>query len=305
MCFNRSVGPGLASGCSIDGAAGKKEITKIVFGCLFLHVTEDPFALLDEAWSLGVATFDCAAIYGQGECERILGAWLEARGCAERAVVVTKGGCGDQASLWAPLLSEDGIREEIAGSLQRLRVRCIDLYMLHRDDAGIPVATIVDMMARFVAQGVIASWAVSNWGIGRIAEAMEYAESRGLPGPNSSSIQVSLARPSHSVWPGTEYMREADVEFYSRTALPVFAWECLAKGFLTGKWDVPAMLAAEPPAANKFNDEWRSWTLKKAYLTPENIAKEARVRELAEELGVSPAAVAIAWLFSQVCCLSV
>ena len=51
-------------------------LSPLVFGTLRLHETEDPFALLTEAWNLGITSFDCAAVYGGGRCEEILGAWL-------------------------------------------------------------------------------------------------------------------------------------------------------------------------------------------------------------------------------------
>ncbi|KAH8074607.1 hypothetical protein JL721_2174 [Aureococcus anophagefferens] len=53
---------------------------------------------------------DCAAVYGGGRCEEILGAWLrDAAPAAARAgaVVVTKGGCGAPDTPWAPLAVRD------------------------------------------------------------------------------------------------------------------------------------------------------------------------------------------------------
>ena len=136
----RSSGLVLADAPSI----GAPTLSPLVFGTLRLHETEDPFALLTEAWNLGITSFDCAAVYGGGRCEEILGAWLrDAAPAAAKsgAVVVTKGGCGAPDTSWAPRLAYRDLRAELDASLAKLGR--IDLYLLHRDDPSRPVAEIV------------------------------------------------------------------------------------------------------------------------------------------------------------------
>lgn len=81
----------------------------------------DPFSLLDHIWGSGCNAFDCARIYGDGECEYILGEWLKSRGInREEVVVVTKGGSAPQSRQWAPDISEDTILGELDTSLKVL-----------------------------------------------------------------------------------------------------------------------------------------------------------------------------------------
>lgn len=49
------------------------------------------FNLLDEVLALGGNTFDTAHGYGNGDCERTLGRWIETRGVRDRVVIITKG----------------------------------------------------------------------------------------------------------------------------------------------------------------------------------------------------------------------
>ncbi|KAJ9453749.1 putative voltage-gated potassium channel subunit beta [Diplonema papillatum] len=278
-----------------------KPVTRVVFGTLFLHVTPDAFDLLDEAWDFGIRTFDCAAIYGRGECETILGAWIAQRGYGSEAVVITKGGCLGQGDLWSPCLDDVSIRRDLEGSLSRLQLQKVDVYMLHRDDPSMPVDDIVDSMNLLLKEGLFDSWGVSNWTPSRLEAARVYARCKRLALPNCNSIQVSLASPKHEVWPGTLYMRSSDLEYYCSSGVPVLGWECLAKGFLAGCWDIASM--SRRPASTKLSDEnaacWRNWQLAKAYITDDNLGRLSRTRQLADELKCTPAVVALAWVLSQ------
>ena len=70
-----------------------KQLSRVIYGTLFLHQAESPTQLLDTILAAGCNTFDCAAIYGGGQCEKILGEWISARKIkAEDIVVITKGG---------------------------------------------------------------------------------------------------------------------------------------------------------------------------------------------------------------------
>ena len=125
----------------------KKPVSRIVYGTLFLNKAEKAWDLLDAVVASGCNTFDCAAIYGNGECETILGSWIRARKVKrDDIVIVTKGGCGNQQDQWAVNISEEGLKKELQSSLKRLGVKHVDVYMLHRDDPATPVDEIVNMM---------------------------------------------------------------------------------------------------------------------------------------------------------------
>lgn len=110
-------------------------VPRVVFGTLFLAQTPHAFALLDAAWEQGVNAFDCAAIYGDGRCESVLGQWLTVRNVDRGHVwLMSKGGCHGQDRQWAADLGLETVASHLRGSLQRLGVSYLDLYLLHRDD---------------------------------------------------------------------------------------------------------------------------------------------------------------------------
>merc|ERR1711865_744243 len=140
-----------------------KLISRIVFGTLNLHKSESPLALLDHVFATGCNAFDCAAIYGGGKCEELLGEWISQRKINHEDVfVITKGGCGDQETDWTPNLAPAFLEESIKGSLERLNLDVVDLFMLHRDDTSVRISEIVDTMNNFIKRGFVKTWGVSH-----------------------------------------------------------------------------------------------------------------------------------------------
>ena len=216
-----------------------KQLSRVIYGTLFLHQAESPTQLLDTILAAGCNTFDCAAIYGGGQCEKILGEWISARKIkAEDIVVITKGGCHNQDKLWAANISKPAIEKDLAASLARLQLPSLDVYLLHRDDPGMPIDELVDTMDSLVAGGMIKVWGVSNWTPERLEAAIVYAKAAGKAAPVADSLQFSLAQPTRPVWPGTKYLGNPQerLQWYAKNNVAVFAWECLAKGFMAGKW---------------------------------------------------------------------
>ena len=119
-----------------------QRVPRVVFGTLFLAQTPHAFALLDAAWEQGVNAFDCAAIYGDGRCESVLGQWLTVRNVDRGHVwLMSKGGCHGQDRQWASDLGLETVASHLRGSLQRLGVSYLDLYLLHRDDETVSERT--------------------------------------------------------------------------------------------------------------------------------------------------------------------
>ena len=162
----------------------------LVFGTLRLHEAPQPFQLLTKAWDLGIAAFDTAAVYGGGESERILGAWLRDAAtpadARRNAVVISKGGCGPPSSGWAPRLDRRDLERELDESLRRLGR--VDVYLLHRDDPAKDISEIVDNVSQLCAAGGVKTWGCSNWSTRRFAAARRYAVETGQAPPRCASV---------------------------------------------------------------------------------------------------------------------
>ena len=261
-----------------------KPISRIVFGTLWLTCSSNPFLLLDHAWRRGCNCFDSAASYEDGKCEEILGAWIADRSIDRSKIVLcTKGGCYGPSRNWKPCFER--VEEHVRGSLQRLGVHTIDLYVLHRDDPAFTVDEIVHQMDELRKRGLINAWGVSNWTAARLHAALEYAKTSNKPPPVCDQRQLSLAEPACAIWPGTTITTpESRALAMAQPQVKVMAWECLAKGFLAGA-DITQGRGAE--------------RLTQAYLTTQNVERRRRLQVLAETHRTSTAHLALRYVASQ------
>ncbi|MCU0771291.1 MAG: aldo/keto reductase [Verrucomicrobia bacterium] len=121
------------------------------------------------AYESGYTLFDNADIYGGGAAERILGQALrEVSGMRERVVILTKGGVR-HAGLPHPHspqrydLSAEHLIESCEGSLKRLGVETIDIYMLHRPDYLVDPGEVARAFTQLKEQGKVRHFGVSNF----------------------------------------------------------------------------------------------------------------------------------------------
>lgn len=126
------------------------------------------------AYEAGYTIFDHADIYGGNECEKIFGEVLkENPGLREKITIVTKGGVrradDPPGSPYHFNLSGDFIERACEGSLQRLGVDTIDLYLLHRADWLIHPADMAAAFARLKQAGKVRFFGVSNFRPSQVA----------------------------------------------------------------------------------------------------------------------------------------
>ena len=150
----------------------------------------------------------------------------------------------------------------------------IDVFVLHRDDPSLPVAAFADALLEQVAAGKIGGFGVSNWTVPRLRELQQHLDGVGEDGLVVFSNHFSLAEMVAEPWPGCLAVDKQDLFALADTDLLILAWSSLATGFFAGR----------DPA---------SWD------SPGNRARRERAAELAEELGTSAAAVALAYVFHQ------
>ena len=177
----------------------EKKISRLVQGCIMLtrQKKEEGFALLDAARAAGITAYDTGHIYGGGDCDRMLGLWMEERGNREEAVIIGKGAHLNQDR---NRVTPYDIASDMADTLVRLRSNYVDLYLLHRDDPSVPVGPIIDALNEHHAAGRIHAFGGSNWTPERIAEANEYADKKGLVPFAVSSPNFSLAEQVEEPW---------------------------------------------------------------------------------------------------------
>ncbi len=235
----------------------------------------------------GGVMLDTAHVYsvwmpgGDGCSERAVATALR-RMNSHRLAVATKGGHPAlegyrSAPNW---IAPHRVRADIEDSLGRLQVERIDLYYLHRDDLRVPVADVVGMMDGFLKEGLIGAYGFSNWTPARAGEALECAEAQGMAPPVIMQSRFSLAAetPADPLPNGDQLcvVGDEDRAFHARTGLPLAAYAAAAGGFFEGH--------GEPRGRIQIGIS-----------TP----RRERAQRLAAEKGVTPSAIALAWLMGQ------
>jgi diketogulonate reductase-like aldo/keto reductase len=103
---------------------------------------------------LGMALIDTAEMYGEGGAEEVVGTAIEGR--RDEVYVVTK--------FYPHHASRRKLRAACAGSLERLGIETLDLYLLHWP-GSVPLRETVATLEELVAEGRIRRWGVSNFDV--------------------------------------------------------------------------------------------------------------------------------------------
>ena len=132
------------------------------FGGTFGPTTEaDSLATLDAAWDAGITFLDTANKYGEGISETVIGKWLKTRG--HRPHIATKAAFTDDPARRIDN-RPDYMRAELEGSLKRLGVDHVTLFYAPRHDPQIPAEDLAGTMQRFVQEGKILGYGLSEIG---------------------------------------------------------------------------------------------------------------------------------------------
>ena len=275
----------------IDGIS--KPVARLVQGTVMLSAEdrEGNFRLLDALFEQGYNSFDTAHGYGDGVCERELGAWIGARGIRDQVVILTKGGHPYDGE--PDRVSPAFIRSDLEESLERLGTDHVEIYMLHRDSPDCPVGEIVDALDEFRSRGVISVYGGSNWRAERVQAANEYAAATGKRPFTVSSPQFSVVEMIKEPWPGCTSVSgaqgEAERKWYEENGIALFTWSSLAGGFLTGRFRRDNL--------ETFTDYFAVNSIG-AYAYESNFQRLDRVLELAADKSATAAQIAIAYVLS-------
>ena len=242
--------------------------------------------LIAIAWDHGINLFDNAEGYANGEAERVMGDVIADLRLPRDGFAVTSKVMFGSAADPRPMqkgLSRKHVRDACDAALKRLRVDYLDLYFCHRPDPDTPIEETVWAMDTLIRQGKVLYWGTSEWTAASIREAVKIARHHGLHAPSMEQPQYNLL---HRERVEMEY-----APLYAELGLGTTVWSPLASGLLTGKY------AAGAPADARLGLEGQGW-LHRLVMGPEDADRPGRARRfvaIAEELGVPPAPLAIAW----------
>jgi aryl-alcohol dehydrogenase-like predicted oxidoreductase len=121
---------------------------------------DEAVAIMDAAWSLGIRDFDTADAYGGGRSETWIGRWRARTG--NEPTLTTKVFHSVEGDPDDHGLSRERILRQIDGSLGRLGVEQIDMYLIHEPDPATPIEETLDALEELVRVGKVKAIGTSN-----------------------------------------------------------------------------------------------------------------------------------------------
>lgn len=262
---------------------GPFSVSAIGLGCMNLShaygvapAPEQGERLLHAALDAGVTLFDTAALYGFGANEELVGRVLAPH--RSKITLASKGGM-------AGVRSEDGVlrrvidgrpealRRNCEDSLRRLGTDVIDLYYLHRWDKQVPIEDSVGAMAELVRAGKVRALGLSEVSAATLRKA-------------HAVHPIAAVQTEYSLW--TRNPEIAVLQACREIGAAFVAFSPLARAFLTNTLHDVATLDAKDirrPMPRFAPDNYAA-----------NLALLAPYLALADEVGCTPAQLALAWL---------
>jgi aryl-alcohol dehydrogenase-like predicted oxidoreductase len=150
--------------------------------------------IFDTYLEAGGNLFDTADLYTSGRSEELLGRFIAERGVRERAAIATKAAFNlDPGNPNAGGNGRGHLIRAVEGSLRRLGVEAIDLFMLHAWDRLTPVEEVLRTLDDLVASGKVRHFGLSDVPAWYAARARTLGELPGWPGPIALQLEYSLA----------------------------------------------------------------------------------------------------------------
>jgi aryl-alcohol dehydrogenase-like predicted oxidoreductase len=237
--------------------------------------------IIDMAREQGVNFIDTADTYNGGRSEEVTGRAIRAD--RDTWVLATK-----LSNIMAPGPNGGGLSRKwclraVEDSLRRLGTDYIDIYYLHKEDHGTPLAETVRAMGDLIRAGKIRYFGVSNYRAWRVAEICHLCDQLGIDRPVvSQPYYHALNRmPEIEHLPACHYL-----------GLGVVTYSPLARGILTGKYnpDAPPPEGSRAARGDKrfMQTEWQ----------PESLRIAGVIKEHATRKGVTTSHFAIAWVLN-------
>jgi aryl-alcohol dehydrogenase-like predicted oxidoreductase len=236
---------------------------------------EDGLAVMLAAREYGINFLDDARYNDEtgatplptGYSELLFGELFRAAGWDRADTVVSN-------KLWWEFWPEQSAAAELDSSLARMGFEYVDLIYANPAPDGLTVPDLVAAMGELVGSGKARAWGIVNWQAEPFAEAIRAAQAQGVPMPCAAQLPYSLVQRDWVEEP--EMARAVDA-----CGAGVVASFVLAGGVLTGKYDAGGTGRATADLE-----------------TPRFAAareRGSRLHALASELGLPPAALAIAF----------
>ena len=261
------------------------EVSALGLGCMGMSAfygstdEDEAIATIRETLDLGINFLDTAEMYGPFENEKLIGRAVA--GHRDDWVIATKFGVRperDESGGWTRVRdgSPENVRRSVEGSLERLGTDRIDLYYQHRMDPNVPIEETVGAMAELVEEGKILHVGLSEAAPERIRKA-------------HATHPITAVQTEYSLW--TRDLEAEILPTLRELGIGLVPYSPLGRGFLSGRFKSPDELDSDD-----FRRQGPRFTGENLEA---NLELAAKVEQLADQKGVTPAQLALAWVLAQ------
>jgi voltage-dependent potassium channel beta subunit len=242
---------------------------------------EQTEAIITRAYEAGVNYFDSAEKYAMGRCEELIGEIINKKGWSRESLVlgtkVTPSGVKD-----APAnrrgLGRKHLTEMCERSLRTYKTDHLDLFFCHRPDSNVSAEEIVRTMNLLIQQGKILHWGTSDHSPELLLEMHAVARQLNMEGPAMEQTWYNMM--------GRARIERDLLPLFENYGMGVTAYQPLGGGLLTGKY-----LGDTLPQGSRADKQQRF----QDSLTEDRLAVVRQFKEIADELGVTLAVLALGW----------
>lgn len=239
----------------------------------------DALAVIERALEAGINFLDDAryddrtgkAPLKSGYSEVVFGRLLRLGGWKRSDLTIAN-------KLWYEFYPEESPEAELDGSLARLQMDYMDLVYCAPPPATLPVASLVKQMDDLIKTGKLRYWGILNWSVAQIEAAWQAAMAEGLQPPCAAQLAYNLLNRS-------QVEHEPTRKIFGAAGISIVASYSLYGGLLSGKYNTDASIKGRFGAAAA--ESMRQKGL---------LDKVNQVMSLAQELGCSPAQLALAYV---------